>query len=132
MHPTDAPLLDRLAGARRLAVFGSRTLTGDAVAEIILEAVDRLKPSAIVTAAEPSGVCDMARQIAAAIPLPLHLHFLDKGHRAAGAWEARSQSVYRNADAVLLIHDGASKGTANETALAFKMGLPHEYRRIDP
>ena len=120
-----------LATGKRLAVFGSRTLDDDRVAETILEAVDAMKPAAIVTAAEPHGVCEVARRVAALLPLPLHLHFLDKTHRSAGAWHWRSVAVYRNADHVLLIHDGESQGTSNELALAIKMKLPYIYIKLE-
>ncbi len=120
-----------LATGKRLAVFGSRTLDDDRVAETILEAVDAMKPAAIVTAAEPHGVCEVARRVAAALPLPLHLHFLDKAHRSAGAWHWRSVAVYKAVDYVLLIHDGESQGTSNELALAIKMGLPYTYVQME-
>lgn len=119
------------ATGRRLAVFGSRTLDDERVAETILEAVDAMKPSAIVTAAEPHGVCEVARRVAAYLPVPLHLHFLDRAHRAAGAWHWRSTAVYRNADRVLLIHDGQSQGTSNELALAIKTKMPYTYVKLE-
>lgn len=133
MHTLTHDQLAALAAAtgRRLAVFGSRTLDDERVAETMLEAVDAMKPSALVTAGEPHGVCEVARRVAAALPLPLHLHFLDKYHRKAGAWHWRSEAVYRNADHVLLIHDGESQGTSNELALAIKMGLPYTYVKQD-
>ena len=133
MPELTADQLTALASAtgNRLAVFGSRSLYDERVAETILEAVDAMKPAAIVTAAEPHGVCEVARRVAAALPLPLHLHFLDKAHRSAGAWHWRSMAVYRNADHVLLIHDGESQGTSNELALAIKMKLPYIYIKLE-
>ncbi len=119
------------ATGKRLAVFGSRTLDNDSVAEAILEAVDAMKPVAIVTAGEPHGVCEVARRVAAALPLPLHLYFLDKARRTAGAWHWRSVAVYHDADHVLLIHDGESQGTSNELALAIKMRLPYTYIKLE-
>ena len=37
----------------------------------------------------------------------------------------------RNADHVLLIHDGESQGTSNELALAIKMKLPYIYIKLE-
>ena len=111
----------------RLAVFGSRTLTGDAVIDAILKAIDELKPTELVTAGEPDGVCDVARNVAREVPLPLKLHFLDTMRCGRGAFHWRSVRVYEDADHVLLIHDGKSQGTANELALAQKMKVPHTY-----
>lgn len=119
------------ATGKRLAVFGSRTLDNDSVAETMLEAVDAMKPAAIVTAGEPHGVCEVARRVPAVLPLPLHLHFLDKSHRSAGAWHWRSIAVYHDADHALLIHDGKSQGTSNELALAIKMRLPYTYIKLE-
>jgi len=114
----------------RLAVFGSRTLDGEKTAEIILDHITKLNATAIVTSGETHGVCETARDIAKEIPLPLHLHFLDHRHRERGAWHWRSVHVYEGADHVLLIHDGTSKGTANELALAKKMKVPYTYIKI--
>ena len=115
----------------RLAVFGSRTLTGEAVIDAILRSVDELHATELVTAGEPHGVCEVARNAARELPLPLKLHFLDKMHRERGAWHWRSVHVYEDCDHVLLIHDGRSQGTANELALAIKMGIPYTYLKLE-
>jgi len=115
----------------RLAVFGSRTLSGGPVIEAILKAIDDLHPTELVTAGEPHGVCQTAREVAQELPLPLTLHFLDKMHRERGAWHWRSVAVYRDCDHVLLVHDGRSQGTANERALAIKMKLPYTYVKVE-
>jgi hypothetical protein len=114
----------------RLAVFGSRTLGDERVRILILDAIDRFQPSAIVTSGEPAGVCGVARSVAADQGLPLTLHFLNFKFRG-GAYEKRSIAVYKDCDHCLLIHDGKSDGTANELALAIKMQLPHTYETLD-
>jgi hypothetical protein len=115
----------------RLAVFGSRTLSGGPVIDAILKAIDEFNPTALVTSGEPHGVCEVARNAARELPLPLHLHFLDKMHRERGAWHWRSVAVYMDCDHVLLIHDGTSQGTANELALAIKMKVPYTYIKLE-
>jgi hypothetical protein len=116
---------------RRLAIFGSRSLAGnDRVVDIIMNAIDLLKPTAIVTAGEPEGVCETARSVAKEIPLPLHLFFVPRQKRAFGMWHWRSVAMYENCDHVLLIHDGVSDGTKNELALAIKMKIPYTYVKV--
>ena len=115
---------------QRLAVFGSRTLDDERVMKLILDAIDDMEPSALVTAAEPEGVCECARRLAAAIPMPLHLHFLDRQKKAAGAWHHRSANVLKSCEHVVLIHDGVSKGTATELRQAMKMKVPHTYHKL--
>ena len=111
----------------RLAVFGSRTLTGEAVASTIFNHIKKSNAGIIVTAAKPTGVCEVARQVAAAVGIPLRLHFLDNAKYAAGKYEARSLEVLLHCDHCLFIHDGKSSGTAGELKLAIKYGVPHTY-----
>ena len=108
----------------RLAIFGSRTLNDERVVDAIINAVDKHMPSVIVTAGEPDGVCAVARDFARLTPIPLLLMFVDE-RRCSGKYHWRSVAVYNNCDHVLLIHDGCSKGTANEIKLAVKMKIPH-------
>lgn len=114
----------------RIAVFGSRTLRGNRVTEVIDKYVKQMGGRSIETASEPRGVCEAARHYAKANCLPLTVCFLDDG-RAAGEYHWRSVQVYENCDMVLLIHDGKSKGTENERKLAIKMGIPHEYVQME-
>jgi len=114
----------------RLAVFGSRSLHGERVAQAILQAIEDVGATEIVTAAEPCGVCEVAREIARLTATPLKLHFLDRGSNARGAWHHRSVHVYEDCDHVLLVHDGQSKGTANELELADKMNIPRTYVQL--
>jgi len=107
----------------RLSVHGSRGLKDERVRILILEAIAKYKPSVIVTHAEPDGVCGVARALCREIAMPLKLHFLNFKY-LRGAFEHRSKDVLRDSDHALFIHDGESRGTANEIAMAKKMGQP--------
>ena len=109
--------------AARLSVHGSRGLKDERVRILILEAIAQYKPSVIVTHAEPGGVCGVARVLCKEIAMPLKLHFLNFKY-LRGAFEHRSKDVLRDSDHALFIHDGESKGTSNEIAMAKKMGQP--------
>ena len=115
----------------RLSVHGSRSLRGAAVRVAILEAIETHGATALVTHAEPEGVCGEARALAQELAMPLHLHFLNFAKKR-GAWEHRSMAVLRDSDTALLIHDGKSKGTANELALCVKHKVPHDVVKLDP
>jgi hypothetical protein len=107
----------------RLSIHGSRTLHDERVRILILEEIERLNPDFIVTAAEPEGVCEMARQLCQEKAIPLMLFFLNFRF-LRGAFEHRSKDILRNSDHALFIHDGKSKGTQNEIKLAIKMNVP--------
>ena len=107
-------------------MFGSRTLYGTEVAKCILETVLKCNPEILVTAGQADGVCSVAREVARVLPIPLELHYLDLA-RNAGKYHHRSVAVLTGADHVLIIHDGVSRGTKNEMALAKKMGIPMTY-----
>lgn len=114
----------------RLAVFGSRSLKDGRVLEIIHRHVLELDAGMIVTAAEPSGVCQLAQKYARERKLPLLVHFLQADKYARGMWEHRSDHVIGDFDMVLLIHDGESHGTYNEMQRTIKFGKPYIYERI--
>jgi len=115
----------------RLAIFGSRSLKDERVRILILEEIERHNPDTIVTSAEPDGVCGLARAIAKEKAIPLKLHFLNFAY-LRGAFEHRSKDVINDCDHMLLIHDGVSKGTANEYALTQKKGRQHTYVKLKP
>lgn len=108
----------------RLAIFGSRCLHGMRVNAAILSAIDAHSATMLVTAGEPKGVCEAARDIASILPMPITLFYTDLA-RCAGKYHWRSVAVYENCDHVLLIHDGKSAGTKNEIKLAEKLGIPY-------
>ncbi len=98
---------------------------------MILEAVDKYGANMIVTHAEPEGVCAVARKLCEDNSIPLTLHFLNFKFQR-GAFEHRSKAVMRDSDVALFIHDGKSKGCANEMKLAEKMKIDHECHVIKP
>ena len=114
-----------------LCVFGSRTLGDDRVRKIIIDEIKKLDATKIITAAEPNGVCEVARILAKELPIPIELHY--KNHRyLAGMFEHRSIDVFYSSDYALFIHDGVSKGTKNEYQIAQKMGVPSSYYTLQP
>ena len=115
----------------RLAFHGSRTLKDERVKIIILEEINKHNPTTIVTHAEPGGVCEMAREICKDEAIPLKVHFLNFKY-LRGAFEHRSKGVLEDSDYSVFIHDGESKGTANELKLAKKWHRPHSYYALKP
>ena len=114
----------------RLGFHGSRTLRDERVRIIILEEIEKHKPSVIVTHAEPEGVCEMAREIAREKAIPLKVHFLNFKY-LRGAFEHRSKDVLNDSDHSIFIHDGRSKGCSNEMKLAKKMNLEHTVHTLE-
>ena len=115
----------------RLSIHGSRTLTDERVKIIILEEIEKHNPTAIITHAEPGGVCEVARELCRERAIPLKLHFLNFKF-LRGAFEHRSIDVIRDSDHSVFIHDGKSKGTSNELKLAKKMHAPYSYHELEP
>ena len=107
----------------RLAVCGSRSLNDERVKILLLEEIDIRLATEIVTHAEPGGVCLVARKLCKEKAIPLKLHFLNFKF-LRGAWEHRTREVFNDCDCAIFIHDGKSKGTANELKIAKRMGLP--------
>ena len=85
----------------------------------------------LICHAEPEGVSKVARELAKELAMPLHLHFLDMT-KMRGAWHHRSIAVLKDCDRAILIHDGVSKGTANELKLCIKLKKPHTLHTISP
>lgn len=116
---------------KRLAVCGSRTLDDERVKIILLEEIDDKGITEIVTHAEPEGVCAVARRLCKEKAIPLKLHFLNFRY-LRGAFEHRSRAVFDDCDCAIFIHDGESKGTANELKMAKKLGLPCVCHELKP
>lgn len=110
----------------KLCVFGSRSLKGEKIQTLIDLIYHQTKATEIVTAAEPHGVCEEAREYAKLNKIPLKAFEKDLA-RLAGMFHWRSVHAYEYADIVLIIHDGKSKGSKNEFDLAVKMGIPVIY-----
>lgn len=117
-------------GPPRLAIFGSRTLLSTKVFDFMVSEITRLAPAEIVTAAEPAGVCELAQKAAKQLKIPLKVHYADNDKYAAGKYERRSIAVLSSCDICLFLHDGTSKGTKNEIAVAKRLKKPFIYHKI--
>ena len=115
----------------RLFIHGSRTLKDERVKIIILEEIEKHKPTVIVTHAEPDGVCGVARGLCRELAIPLKVHFLNFKY-LRGAFEHRSRDIMNDSDHGVFIHDGKSKGTSNELKMAEKMKLPSSRYELAP
>ena len=114
-----------------VGVFGSRTLKDERIKAIILEKVKELNATMIITSQEPQGVCEVAQRVCKDYGYPLQLHFLNMQY-LRGAFEQRSKEIIAEADYIIILHDGESKGTANEKKLVEKIGKPFHYEIVEP
>ena len=114
-----------------VGVFGSRTLKDERIKTIILEKIKELNVTKIVTCQEPQGVSEVAQRISKDYGYPLQLHFLNMQY-LRGAFEQRSKEIIAESDCFIILHDGKSKGTANEKKLVEKSGKPFHYEIIEP
>ena len=114
----------------KLGVFGSRTLKDERVETLILECCLKLNVTKLLTCQEPAGVSEVAQKVSKRYGYPLQLHFLNMQY-LRGAFEQRSKEIIKDADYFLIIHDGKSKGTANELKLVEKSGKPYAYEVLE-
>lgn len=114
-----------------VGVFGSRTLKDERVKTIIIEKIKELNATKILTCQEPQGVSEVAQKVGKEYGYPLQVHFLNMQY-LRGAFEQRSKEVISESDYIVIIHDGISKGTANEKKLVEKSGKPYHYEIIEP
>ena len=114
----------------KLSVHGSRTLNDERVKILLMEEIEAHGITEIVTHAEPEGVCRVARDLCKEKAIPLKLHFLNFKY-LRGAFEHRSLDVLNDGDRAIFIHDGRSKGTANELILAKKMNVPYTFHELE-
>jgi len=115
----------------KLAIFGSRTLSDERVENLIQNKIDELKPECIITSGETTGVNEIARTKARDNKIRLILEFANNKKHAAGKYEHRSIEILKQCDFAIFIHDGQSKGTLNELAIAKKMHKRYEYIKLD-
>lgn len=116
---------------RNLLIFGSRDIMYLEAQDYIRWFVEEYKPTAILTAAEPGGVCEIARDLAQETTIPLKV-FYKQAHRASGQYHWRSVMAIKDADFTLFVWDGTSKGTANEIKVAEKLGAKKHIEIICP
>jgi len=115
----------------KVGVFGSRTLKDGRIKTIILEKIKELNATMILTCQEPQGVSEVAQRVCKDYGYPLQLHFLNMQY-LRGAFEQRSKEIIAEADFFIILHDGESKGTANEKKLVEKSGKPFYYEIVEP
>tara|TARA_R110001632_G_C11149437_1_gene397202 strand:- start:75 stop:575 length:501 start_codon:yes stop_codon:yes gene_type:complete len=115
----------------KIGVFGSRTLKDERVLTIILEQIQKVNATKILTCQEPQGVSEVAQKVCKAYGYPLQLHFLNMQY-LRGAFEQRSKEIVAEADYFIILHDGISKGTANEKKLVEKSKKPYHYEILEP
>ena len=118
---------------KSLLVFGSRTQDGESVEKEIATFIKSGGYEFIITALNPSGVCEVVKHFVRSCQIGLTLVQvgLDKG-RAAGMHEARSITALKMADHMLAVWDGKSKGTSGEIRMAKKMGVPCTVKIMAP
>ena len=112
--------------AFKIGIFGSRSLRDERVKTIILEKIKELNATKILTCQEPQGVSEVAQRVCKDYGYPLQLHFLNMQY-LRGAFEQRSKEIIAESDYFIIIHDGESKGTANEKKLVEKSKKPFHY-----
>jgi hypothetical protein len=115
---------------KRLGVFGSRSLSDERVEILILEKIRAGGFNIVVTCQEPQGVSEVAQRVGKKYGYPLEVHFLNMRY-LRGAFEQRSKEIVKICDEFLIIHDGQSKGTANEKSLVEQSGKPMQYEVLE-
>jgi len=117
--------------SKTLCIFGSRSLVGESVERIIHQEIELYKPEMIITSGNTYGVCEVGRDIAKTLCIPLKVHFINNTKYAQGKYEHRSKAILKETDFCIFIHDGKSKGTLNEMKLCDKLGVKYKYFKID-
>ena len=117
---------------KKLIIFGSRSLRGNKVAEIIKTTLQKKKINEVITSGGIRGVCLEAQKVCQRLAMPVKLIFPDFTKYARGAFSMRSKAIITEGDMALVIHDGISKGTANELKLLEKTGIKYEYYTMQP
>jgi len=97
-------------------VFGSRSLKGEEVREIIEKEIKEYKIGQITTAGEIKGASEEARKLCKKLAIPLMVMFPDL-RRGRGKYWHRSLNIIANSDRILIVWDGESRGTAGEIKL---------------
>ena len=117
----------------KLAFQGSRSLKKkkEEVLEIIEREIKKHNPEVVITSGEPDGVCRLAQLYCKRNGITLKLYHLNCKKYARGAFHNRSKSIIEEADHIIIIHDGKSKGTRNELHLTEKLMKPFSYYLIE-
>lgn len=107
----------------RTIVAGSRTVTDyDLVASTIVEAT---WPITVIISGGARGVDELGEAYAYLHKIPLEVFNANWNKYGRAAGHMRNEEMAKNADALIAIWDGESRGTANmiETAKKYKLNL---------
>ena len=116
----------------KLAFQGSRSLKEykEEVSEIIKAEIEKYNPEVVITSGEPDGVCRLTQQYCRRNGITLKLYHSNFKKYARGMWYYRSEAIINDADYIVLIHDGKSKGTQNELDMVIKFNKPYTYHLL--
>ena len=114
-----------------LSFSGSRALDYNEVREIIRKEIKKHNPKIVVTHGEPAGVCQLVQDECRRLGIPLLLFFLNVEKYARGCYAHRTVELMKFSSYAIFIHDGKSKGTANEMEIAKKMEIPYSYYKVE-
>lgn len=117
----------------KLAFQGSRSLKKrkEEVLKIIEREIEKHNPEVVITSGEPDGVCRLVQLYCKRNGITLKLYHLNCKKYAKGAFHNRSKSIIEEADHIIIIHDGKSKGTQNELDLVKKLMKKFTYYLIE-
>lgn len=117
----------------KLAFQGSRSLKKkrEEVLKIIETEIQKYNPEVVITSGEPDGVCRLTQLYCRRNGITLKLYHSNFKKYARGAFYNRSKAIIDDADYIILIHDGKSRGTRNELNLVRKFGKPYKYYKLD-
>jgi len=116
----------------KLAFQGSRSLKGEkeGVIKIIKMEIEKYNPEVVITSGEPDGVCRLTQLYCRRNGITLKLYHSNFKKYARGMWYYRSEAIINDADHIILIHDGESKGTQNELDMVRKFNKPYTYHLL--
>jgi len=114
-----------------LGFFGSRTLAGRNVTEIIRAECANHEPDYIVTSGGIDGVCNEVERFCKREAIPIKLHYPNRAKYGRGMYDMRSKAIIGESDFIVLIHDGNSPGTRHELELVKKLEKPFAYHLIE-
>lgn len=109
----------------RLAIVGSRSVRSfSTVAQAVRHFLDRYGRPGLVLSGGADGVDRLAAEFASFMSLPVHVFRPDWAAHGRRAGLVRNERLVAEADFVLAIWDGRSRGTAHTVACARRAGLP--------
>jgi len=114
----------------KLGIFGSRTLGGKRIKDIIRAEYEKYRPEYIVTSGGIRGVCTEVEIFCKRNGNPVKLYYANRVRDGRGMYDIRSKSIIRESDHIVLIHDGKSRGTKHELELVKKLEKPFTYHLV--